>query len=774
MAALVAALGTTVAAIPCGAATVDASNGAGVTLEEVLVTATRREESVQKIPISITALGESELVAVGVKSIEDLNALVPGLQFAVPNGFSSAFTTIAIRGLNSNTGPSTVGLYLDDSPISSRLSGYTNQGSAYPYVFDLNRIEVARGPQGTLFGAGAEAGTVRFIPNAPNLSTASETAHGEVSMTEGGQLSYEGGVAAGGPIVQDKIGFRISIWDRGDGGWVNRVDPWNGDVVSPDANGNHKFAARAALAFKLSDDVLLTPSLYYQRVTQDDAQRFFAAFSNAPQGVYNNAVLLPEAWTDRWVLPSIKLEAHLPYADLTTTASYFDRDVPEILDQSPFVCPGLHNGPGGTPGCGNPLGIGFANSPADVSFTPTGLNVKATTVEVRLASNTPDARISWVAGVFYDHRVQKDFQTSYTNYGTQILSVPTPIGALFQDQHETFTDDQYAAYAQADFHLTDKLVATLGERIGNVKVTVEERSDPRVIALYSATASPDVITSSKETPSTPKAGLSYQLDRDNLLYASYSKGFRIGGANAIVPPSCPQVVPSTYSSDYVQNYEVGAKDTFLGGKVQVNTSAFHAVWKNIQQYTSLPCGPFAYSTNAGSAISNGLDLSLRAIVTDSMRLDLNASYIDAYYDSNGYDKLGNLLVASGYKVGILPQVNAPWTVNAAIDYVVPLSTGDRINARADVNFTSRNPGPFLSQLVNSPNTYPLERPDPSTTLVNLRVGYARKGIDVTLFINNVLNSTPWLSTYQGVASSNLVTNTTFRPRTIGVAANFDF
>ena len=770
---LTAALAGPIASAPAAAA--DASKDAGLTLQEVVVTATRREESVERIPISISALSPSDLDAAGIKSIMDLNTLVPGLQFAVPNGFSSAFTTIAMRGLNSNTGPSTVGIYLDDAPISSRLSGYTNQGSAYPYLFDLNRIEVARGPQGTLFGAGAEGGTVRFISNAPSLTQFSGIAHAEVASTEGGRLSYEAGVAAGGPIVQDKIGFRVSVWDREDGGWVNRVDPWNGQQVAHNANNNHKLALKAALAFKVSDNIVITPSVYYQKVTQDDAQRLYAAFSDSPRGNFNNGVGLAEAWTDRWVLPSVKLEWHLPFADLTATGSYLARDVPELLDQAAFVCPSLNNGPpamaGGppTPGCGNPLGIGYPNSPADISYTPTGLAIHSSTAEVRLASNRPDDRISWVVGAFLDHRIQRDFQTSY---GEATPSVPTPLGPLFQDQHETFTDIQVAGFAQVDFHVTDKLTATLGERYSQVRVTVEEASDPRVTALYNA--SPDVITKSTEKPSTPRAGLSYQVDRNNLFYVSYSKGFRIGGANAAVPLACPQVVPPTYNSDNVQSYEVGAKDTFLDGRLQVNTSAFHAIWKDIQQYAGLPCGPFAYSTNAGSAISNGGEIALRAIVTERFRVTLNVSYVDAYYDSNGYDKLGGILVGSGDKVGILPQVNAPWTVNTSVDYELPLATGDKLHARGDVNFTSRSPGPFITQLVNSANTYPYALPDPSTTQVNARVGYARKGMDVSLFINNLLNSTPWLSKYQGVGSSNLITYTTFRPRTVGISANYDF
>jgi outer membrane receptor protein involved in Fe transport len=138
-------------------------------LEEIIVTATRRETSLQNVPISIQAFGKDELAQGYIKSIDDISALTPGLQFAVPNGFSSAFTTIAIRGLNTNTGPPTVGVYLDDTVILSRLSGYANQGNVYPMVWDLDRVEVLRGPQGTLFGAGAEAGAVRYISTQPSL-----------------------------------------------------------------------------------------------------------------------------------------------------------------------------------------------------------------------------------------------------------------------------------------------------------------------------------------------------------------------------------------------------------------------------------------------------------------------------------------------------------------------------------------------------------------------------------------------------------------------------
>src|ERR1700676_1574778 len=207
------------AALAQGAAAAQATPSANPsgTLEEVIVTATRRAESVQSVPISIDAFGADQLAMGNIKGIEDIGALTPGLQFAIPNGFSSAFTTISIRGLNTNNGPPTVGLYLDDTVISSRLSGTANQGNVYPFVFDLNRVEVERGPQAPLVGAGAEAGTVRFISNEPSLTEFSGYTHGELSSTQNGALSHEIGAAAGGPILDDKVGFRVSVWDRTNG-----------------------------------------------------------------------------------------------------------------------------------------------------------------------------------------------------------------------------------------------------------------------------------------------------------------------------------------------------------------------------------------------------------------------------------------------------------------------------------------------------------------------------------------------------------------------------
>ena len=753
-------------------------------LEEIIVTATRRAASVQNVPISIEAFGKDELAQGFIKSIDDISALTPGLQFAVPNGFSSAFTTIAIRGLNTNTGPPTVGVYLDDTVILSRLSGYANQGNVYPMVWDLDRVEVLRGPQGTLFGAGAEAGTVRYISTQPSLSNFSGIARGDLSETEGGRLSYVTALAAGGPIIQGELGYRVSIWDEQDGGWVNRVDPITGALVSKNANTMDKFAVKAALAFKVGE-VLITPQVYYQNVHQDDARRFYAAFSDSQAGIFNNGVLVPEAWTDKWALPSIKVEAHLPFAEFTGNVSYMYRNANEILDESAFVCPGLQAPPGsGTFGCGNPLGTGYPNLPSQVAYTPTGLSIRAYTGEARLASNATDSRISWLVGLYWDHRVQRDFQTNYSPYAYpqyfgKAPPCPELLCAIVQDEHELFVDEQTAGFAQTDFRVTDQLTFTAGVRVAHVTINGADTSS--LSALNGAL--PYASFTGTNNVVTWHGGLSYQIDHDNLAYATFSEGFRPGGGNALIPNTsgpCAGVpqVPSTYSPDTVHAFEVGLKDTVLGGRLQVNTSVFYDIWNNIQQYAGESCGPFAYGTNGGDAVSDGFDLQLRALLTPQLKADVSVGYVNAYYSKSGYlpgllPGPSTILVAKGDKVGILPQVNAPWNVSAALNYDLPLSNGDKFHAWADTIYSSQNPGPFITQNTQI-NGYPLAVADPATHLYNARAGYTVNKLDLTVFINNIANNTPALSKYQANSSSNLITYTTFQPRTIGLSVNYTF
>jgi iron complex outermembrane recepter protein len=730
------------------------SQGSGSELEEITVSARRREESVQKVPISINALSEEDLAQANVKGIADIAAITPGLQFMQPNGFGATINTISIRGMNTQVGASVVGIYLDDTPVQTRLPAIGNVGNPYPVVFDLNRVEVERGPQGTLFGAGSEAGAVRFISNSPSLTEYSGFTHAEFATTQGGAPSEEIGAAGGGPIIEDKLGFRLSVWDRHDGGYVDRIDPITGATVDRDANADEKLALKAALALQVSEGVLITPSIFYQAINTDDSGRFYGIFSDASDGVFNNGRLLPEESTDHLSVSSIKLEAHLPFADLTGVASYMNDAVDLTSDLGLFYGPLLG-------GFGSPVGPWMPVSESDVIPLVSGRTVRAFTEEVRLASNEPTAFFTWVAGIFVDHRTQVDWQSEF--YAPEDATGP------FYSIREQVTDEQLAAFGQGDFHLTSKWTVTLGERFGQVKTN---ESDINGTGPFNAGEPPIAYTNIKQTPSTPKASLSYQADPNNLFYASVGKGFRVGGGNAPLPNFCNETVPP-YESDYVWSYEVGAKEQFFERRLQINSSLFRVNWSNIQQIVTPPCG-VSYTGNAGTAVTKGFDLALQALVTDQLQVKLDVGYVNAYFTSSVNDSLGQPLVLSGDKIGLLPQVNPPWDVNTSANYEIPLPQGDKIHLRGEYEYHSRNPGPFVTQNPTSPNYFPLITADPPTHLFNARLGYTQGKRDVTLFAQNVFNSRPMLGAFQYPATSNLVTYQTFRPRTVGLSFNWGF
>ena len=202
----------------------EADTSAGAQLQEVIVTAQRREENISRVPISISAFNQSDLDSRDIKTLGDIASVTPGVDFR-PVGYSNWFT---IRGISQNAGggvaglgPNTTAIYVDDAPLQAR---YANAAvpTAVPYVFDIDHVEVLRGPQGTLFGASAEGGAIRVISQKPSLTEFSGMARAEGSQTDGGGLNSEMGAAVGGPIIQDVLGFRASVWTRHDGGYVDQ------------------------------------------------------------------------------------------------------------------------------------------------------------------------------------------------------------------------------------------------------------------------------------------------------------------------------------------------------------------------------------------------------------------------------------------------------------------------------------------------------------------------------------------------------------------------
>jgi outer membrane receptor protein involved in Fe transport len=242
-------------------------------LEEVIVSARRREEEQSKVPINMVVWSQGDLQASGVKIIDQIGYMTPSVQLDTYGDVGGGtLTNLTIRGVNDRN-TSTTGLYVDDIPIPG-VFGFTYL-RAFPIPFDVARIEVLRGPQLQLFGEGNQAGALRYVFNQPNLSEFAGFTEGELAATQRGDMSYEAGAAAGGPIIRDVLGFRVSAWGRSDGGFVDRVDPFTGAIVDHDANHSSSTSVRGALTLAPSDAVRITPALTYSSFDLDDSPFFY-------------------------------------------------------------------------------------------------------------------------------------------------------------------------------------------------------------------------------------------------------------------------------------------------------------------------------------------------------------------------------------------------------------------------------------------------------------------------------------------------------------------
>ncbi|MHB8817171.1 MAG: TonB-dependent receptor, partial [Steroidobacteraceae bacterium] len=427
-------------------------------LGEIIVTATKRSESLNKVPISIAALSPEAMEASGVKGFRDVAALVPGIEFDSVSNWGPNLSNIAIRGVNSTIGTSTTGIYLDDTPIQSRVQSFSYVGQPLPFTWDLERVEVDRGPQGTLFGAGAEGGAVRFIPTEPSLTQFSGLAHSEVSETKDGGLSYESGLAAGGPLVDESLGGRISLWYRRDGGYVDRVDPFTGATVDADANRSDSKAARVAMVYRPVDALTITPSINYQSQQTHDTGTFYEALSDPQQGVFDNGRLLRQPTVDSLYLPSVKVQANLSFAELTSISSYYHREASTLYDNTNLM--GALLG-----GYGNPLGPAYPTGYSQAAPGYIALRQSFISQEVRLASIAGPEAFSWVAGVFYSRVRQEDSESIDSPVFASELATTNPI--LYTDQG--ILDTQVAAFGEIDYRATERLKLTAGVRVADVK-----------------------------------------------------------------------------------------------------------------------------------------------------------------------------------------------------------------------------------------------------------------------------------------------------------------
>ncbi len=283
------------------------------------MTATRHEESLSKVPISVTALTQDAMDERGIKDFQDIARFTPGV-----NIDTSGTNAISIRGISSSAGAGTTGIYIDDTPIQMRSLGF-NPDDTLPKTFDLERVEVLRGPQGTLFGAGAEGGAVRYILTKASTTESSTYVRSEVSYTQYGQPSGEFGIAHGEPIIDGVFGLRASVWYRYDGGWINRADDTTGAIIDHNVNFSNSVAGRITGTWTPTSTLTVTPSVMYQQQDKNDDSTYWPAYSDASAGHFNTATPEKVGGPDTYYLPSLKVQWDLGGSQLISNSSYFSR-----------------------------------------------------------------------------------------------------------------------------------------------------------------------------------------------------------------------------------------------------------------------------------------------------------------------------------------------------------------------------------------------------------------------------------------------------------------
>lgn len=747
---------------------------------DIVVTATRQNQSLSKVPLSIAAYSQDSLDQMGVRQIDDIARLTPGVTFTRGDQRNAGAANIAIRGISSTAGSATTGIYIDDTPIQIRSLGFS-AFTPYPAVFDLDRVEVLRGPQGTLFGAGSEGGTVRFITPHPDLDTLKVYGRSELASTEGGDASYEGGLAVSVPLVKDKLAVRLSGYYRRDGGYVDRVDYITGNTLDKNSNWQDTKVLSGSLAWVPIDGVTVTPSVYYQDVYNNDSSTYWETLSNANQGQLRNGNAVSNWNHDKFVLPALKIEAELGGVTLVSNTSYFYRDQQAQNDYTVFEA---------ALWTGNP-------------FFPQGMYAPAYqynkqsnfTQEIRLQSSDSTSRLNWVIGGFYTRNKQTARQfvqdTFLPNLFFNVTGVPFNVafGQGLTDGLYTFVldkaqsiDTQIAGFGQVDFKVTDKLKLTAGLRVASARFEAQAQFKGPVVG-------PPVndMGGQKETPVTPKFGISYQADSNNLLYASASKGFRIGGYNPAVGLPCGVTAgapipgtalgnlglsnrPALFDSDSVWSYEVGSKNKLFGRKVQLEASAFYIDWKNIQQSVGLnQCG-FNYTDNLGGATSKGFDIQLQIKPTKSLTLGGSIGYTKAEF--KGTVRAGPTapfnLVTKGDDIPL-----NPWQiyVNGQYDFDV---AGRTSFIRFDYQFLSKQTAMTVNRDPLN-GTADLTIPaNVAVSALSLRTGTSLGAVDLSVFVNNLTNEHPLLLRQHDLGSSTLYRDATLRPRTFGITGSIRY
>jgi outer membrane receptor protein involved in Fe transport len=743
-------------------------------LEEVVVTAQKRTENLQNVPISVTALGTERLEQLGVQNFDDYVKYLPSVAYQTTGpGFARVYMRGVVSGDNGNhSGPlPSVGVYLDEQPVT------TIQGSLDIHIYDIERVEALAGPQGTLYGASSEAGTVRIITNKPDPSgfKASYTLEGNTVRGEGGYVA-EGFVNI---PLSSTAAVRLVGWAKRTGGYIDNVPGTNvfpsfgcvsnftppapGCTSSPTQakdrfNPTDTYGGRGALRLALGDSWTITPTFMGQSSRMDGT----AFVDPSIPGLLSVQRYYQDSISDQWWQAALTVEGHVSNFDITYAAGYLNRkdhtpsdysDYTLLYDQHTtymsFMQSVLHL----------PPGVTSINNSQFILGTD---EYRKFSQELRVT--TPkDNRLRFIGGLFYNR------QEHYILQNYRIDELPTLDSVTGWPQtwwltNQIRVDRDYAVFGELSFDFTPKLTGTVGYRFfrydnsldgffgfganQGFSSTGEQQNNPQ--ASPPTCEQPgilggpcvDLAREVKKSGSTPKFNLTYRVTPDAMVYATYSKGFRPGGVNRRTqsPPNPPL---ATYEPDYLTNYELGFKTSWFDNRLRFNGAFFREDWKNFQ-FGFLGQNSFTIVRNAGSARIRGAEQQIEWAPTLGLNISLAATELDPKmsepfcYDVDpttgqplppgtcpNYDS-----VPDGTQLPIVPKFKG----DAQIRYSFPLGTADLQGygqaAYTYQSATSSTLAPYQNNLIGT---------IPAYGLLDLALGMNKGNFQAELFASNALD-----------------------------------
>lgn len=790
-----------------------ASDSSAGELQEVVVTATKRTSTVQETPASITAVTADDIAQRGLVDFNDIAQSVPGIAMRTSGPGETEFE---MRGLNSSGGnASMVGFYIDETPLSSPAWAEIGRVVLDPNLYDLSRVEVLRGPQGTLYGSSSMGGTVRLIPNAPQLSTFAASGEQVVSYTDGGSLNHHVNGMLNLPIG-DTLAVRIVGSSSYDSGWIKRLVLADGAVggdtgpafpnvsrppnfyTAPlqetidGANDTNINSVRASLLWQPVESLSITPMFMYQ-LTQQGAPNNVDVNGvptdpgvpavNAHWEIYDT----PEPQRDRFSLGSLKLEYRLDPFTITSATANWNRDLMISQDCTEGDSAAWF---GGHPAVYDaPLGLGPTGPSPGAPGCEERDYTQQFSEELRLTSNGTGP-LQWIVGYYY-----QDFSSEWDLWLINPQAIPVTGGTNLYVDYMPQTITQNAEFGELSWQLTPELKAAVGLR--HYKYGLSQTNTEWGFFTVNANNSTPFNTaaSSDASGTDPKFDLSYNVTKDMLLYATAAKGFRLGGANQPIPvgpcnsanpalaaneaalqfkllnnTTCNSNLllqaPGTFASDSVWNYEIGAKSDWFDRRLIFNLSAYYERWIDPQVATNI--AGYGLTVNGGDARIYGLETELQSLLGHGFDLTANLGYTNAQFnESNAFTGY-----PSGTEIPDIPKVTAAGTLR----WKTPLTDTTSLTAALEANYVGTRTDAPYGVTVSLVNVEQSLVHLPSYTLANLRLGLSGEAWSATLFVNNLANKEVLLDPQPQIAFqiAAFTRYTVNQPLTVGMDLTYKF